>query len=138
MVWMAFIFVGSTHILSGARTSRFVVPLLRWLMPGLSPIALDRAHLVVRKCGHVTEYAVLGVLLWRACHYFRPGDRTPWSWSHAATAVFLAALYAVGDELHQSFYASRFGSPWDVAIDAMGATVGMILLWLLGRWRKFW
>ncbi|MHB8523972.1 MAG: VanZ family protein [Limisphaerales bacterium] len=63
---MALIFVGSTDLLSSRHTSRFIEPFLRWLIPGISPAALERVHLAVRKSGHLTEYGVLAALLWRA------------------------------------------------------------------------
>jgi VanZ family protein len=68
---------------------------------------------VLRKCAHVTEYAILGALLLRAL-----GREVP---------AFLAALaYAASDELHQHFVAGRHASPVDVAIDAIGITFGLL------------
>jgi VanZ family protein len=69
---------------------------------------------VLRKCAHVTEYAILGALLLRAL-----GREVP---------AFLAALaYAASDELHQHFVAGRHASPVDVAIDAIGVTFGLLV-----------
>jgi VanZ family protein len=68
---------------------------------------------VLRKCAHMTEYAILGALLLRAL-----GREVP---------AFLAALaFAASDELHQHFVAGRHGSPVDVAIDAIGITFGLL------------
>src|SRR5437763_8492663 len=68
---------------------------------------------VLRKCAHVTEYAILGALLLRAI-----GRETP---------AFLAALlYAASDELHQHFVRGRHSSPVDVAIDAVGVAIGLL------------
>jgi VanZ family protein len=50
-------------------------------------------------------------------------------------AFALGALYAVSDELHQSFVPGRLGSPLDVAIDAAGVAVG-IVLWQSIRARR--
>jgi len=74
--------------------------------------------LVLRKLAHLAEYAILGVLLVRA-------TRRP------AAAVFLAGLYAVSDEVHQTFVDGRAGAPLDVAIDTAGALAGVLL------WRRF-
>ena len=41
-----------------------------------------------------------------------------------------AVAYAVTDELHQHFISGRVGAPVDVAIDALGVVVGV----LVGRW----
>jgi VanZ family protein len=71
---------------------------------------------ILRKGAHLTEYAVLGGLLYRAL------GREP-----LALAVGIA--YAATDELHQYFVRGRHASPVDVAIDAVGVAAGM-LIWL--------
>jgi VanZ family protein len=76
---------------------------------------------ILRKGAHLTEYAVLGGLLYRAL------GREP-----LALAVGLA--YAATDELHQHFVAGRHASPVDVSIDAVGIAFGM-LVWLRLRTR---
>ena len=43
-----------------------------------------------------------------------------------ALAVALAALYAVSDEIHQTFVEGRVGAPLDVGIDTLGALVGVL------------
>lgn len=75
--------------------------------------------LVLRKLAHAAEYAVLGALLVRALG-------RPW------VAVAIGAAYAVSDELHQATVPGRTGSPRDVAIDAVGLAVG-VLLWKRSR-----
>jgi len=79
-------------------------------------------HAVIRKLAHVTEYAILAVLVARALD--EPGrapDRV------AAGTLAICAAYAALDELHQSFVPSRTGSPLDVALDASGAALGIAL-----------
>jgi VanZ family protein len=135
---MLLIFAGSTDLLSSHHTSRFIEPFLRWLIPGISPAALERAHLAVRKSGHLTEYGVLAVLLWRARRNTSAHAPRAWLWSEAAFALCIASLYAASDEYHQLFYPSRYASVEDVLIDTVGAGIGLALLWVLGRWRKHW
>jgi len=77
--------------------------------------------LLLRKLAHAGEYAILGALLVRALR--RPG-----------AAVALGVLYAVSDEVHQSFVAGRMGSALDVGIDAVGVVCG-VLLWERARTR---
>jgi VanZ family protein len=84
-------------------------------IPSLST-GLGTWDTILRKGAHLTEYAVLGGLLYRAL------GREP-----LALAVGIA--YAATDELHQYFVRGRHASPVDVAIDAVGIAVGM-LLWL--------
>jgi VanZ family protein len=122
VAWMIFIFIGSTDPLSAEHTSRYIGPFLHWFAPNLSDATIGTVQLVVRKCAHLTEYAVLGVLLVRALRRFAP-------------AVIVAVIYAAFDEFHQSFVASRTASPWDVAIDCLGAFLGLCL-WRLFRNRR--
>jgi VanZ family protein len=68
---------------------------------------------ILRKCAHVTEYAILGLLLARAL-----GRETP---------AFLAGVaYAITDEIHQRFVSGRHASPVDVAIDSVGILIGVL------------
>ena len=78
--------------------------------------------LVLRKIAHAAEYALLGALLVRAT-------------GRAGLAFTLGVLYAVSDEVHQAFVPGRLGSPLDVAIDAAGVAVG-IVLWQTVRARR--
>ena len=70
---------------------------------------------VLRKGAHMTEYAILAVLLVRAT-------------GSLALAFAFTVLYAASDEVHQLFVRGRHGSPVDVAIDAVGALIGLTLL----------
>jgi VanZ family protein len=46
------------------------------------------------------------------------------------------AIFAVSDEFHQSFVASRSMSPLDVMIDISGAAVGLAMCVLCALWTK--
>jgi VanZ family protein len=132
---MAFIFAASTETFSSGHTSRLIGPLLRWLAPGLTEAAVESAVFWIRKAAHVTEYAVLAALLWRAL--WRPvrGDRRPWSWRVARRALLGSALWAASDEIHQAFTATRGASVRDVVLDTTGAALGLLLLWRAWSWR---
>ena len=87
-------------------------------IPSLSS-GLGTWDTVLRKGAHVTEYAILGALLVRALERILP--------------AFLAAVaYAATDELHQHFVRGRHASPIDVAIDAAGVALG-IVVWSRAR-----
>lgn len=135
---MILVFSASTDLFSSQRTSRFIGPILRWLVPDLSDVAVYRVQYAVRKTGHVTEYAVLAVLLWRALRQPRRDDDRPWTGCDARRALALAAAYALTDEAHQALTASRMGSGWDVLLDITGAGLGLMLVWGWGRWRGRW
>lgn len=133
---MAAIFAGSTDLLAGHRTSRWLGPLLRWLMPGLPEDRLGEVLLGLRKCAHAGEYAVLAALILMALgRGFQLLPRV-WCWRRAGSAFLAAAAYAVTDEWHQSLVPTRQGSPVDVLIDATGAALGLLLLWAWGKRRR--
>ena len=128
---MIFIFIGSTDLLSAEHTSRFIGPFLRWFAPDISDVTVASIQLVVRKCAHLTEYAILAALLYRALHLIQQRvGRT------FLVSFFIAAVYAALDEFHQSFVASRTGSPMDVLIDCAGALAGVLIYWRAIRNRK--
>jgi hypothetical protein len=75
-----------------------------------------RFGLLLVKGWHVTEFAVLFLLLWwTACSGLRLAVPRA-----SAIAAVAAALYAVSDEWHQTFVPGRGGTATDVAIDCCG------------------
>ena len=132
LAWMCLIFAGSTDLLSAEHTSRFLVPFLLWLHPQISFKTIMLIQLIVRKCGHVTEYAILASLLWRVLRHHWPLVRRSF-WRPATVALVTAVTFAATDEFHQSFYPSRTATVHDVLIDTMGATVGLLICWMLVR-----
>ena len=118
------------------------LPVVAWaaVIFGLSSIPSLNSGLggwdyVLRKGAHMTEYAVLGALLLRAL-----GRPFP--------ALLLGIAYAGTDEVHQRFVSGRHSSPFDVAFDACGVALGLLIVlsvetatpakpaWPLGRRRK--
>jgi VanZ family protein len=78
---------------------------------------------VLRKGAHVTEYAILGLLLLRAI-----GRELP--------ALLVGVAYAITDEVHQHFVSGRHSSPIDVAIDATGVLIGVLVFVRARRWAR--
>ncbi|MFN8386230.1 MAG: VanZ family protein [Anaerolineales bacterium] len=74
---------------------------------------------IIKKSGHVFEYAVLAFWIWYALEFRFNRRWLVW---------LIAILYAATDEYHQSFVRGRFPSVWDVMIfDNAGA---LISLWI--------
>jgi VanZ family protein len=143
---MGVIFSASCDAASFQHTSRLLVPLLHWLFPHLSAEATHEALVLIRKGGHVTEFALLAVVVYRAFRLTASGEVQPqpggswlfsgssWFW-HPATALRSLAfvfLYACSDEFHQAFVPSREASFGDVLIDTSGA----LLFFLAIYWRS--
>jgi len=111
-----------------ARGFRAWAPIVLWAavifafssVPSLSS-GLGTWDLVLRKIAHLSEYAILGALLVRAIQ--RP-----------AVAILAGGLYAASDEFHQHFVRGRHAAWYDVLIDTVGVTIG-VLAWsrLFGR-----
>jgi len=135
MIWMVIIFSASGDKDSFGRSSRIIGPLVHWLFPQMPEDAVNTIVTAVRKAAHLAEYAILGLLLWRAMRKPVKRDPRPWSRGVAMRAVALVALYAATDELHQHFVPSRYGSFLDVLLDTTGAILGLLLLWMLLKWR---
>ena len=135
LIWMAVIFSASADTQSTERTSRFLEPFLRWIWPEISPEKIDQVRWVIRKMAHLTEFAILAWLWWRALR--KPTRHNPrtWSWRIAGCALGAVILYAISDEAHQHFVANRTASIRDVGIDTLGGMLGLGMLWLLHRKR---
>ena len=69
---------------------------------------------VLRKAGHMTEFAILGALLFRAL-----GRELP--------AFAAGVAYAVTDEVHQHFIEGRHAAGLDVALDSVGVAIGILI-----------
>jgi len=138
LAWMAVIFMASTDAFSTTHTSRFLGPLVRWLLPGAPEDRIGDILFFIRKCAHGSEYAVLTFLVWRALRRPVKADPRGWSWNHAGGAWLVATAYAASDEWHQSFVPSRGAAVGDVLIDSAGALIGLALVWVVGRWFRRW
>ena len=84
---------------------------------------------VIKKSGHALSY---GVLTWLYRRALRPHFRD--SRMLRAVCVGLSVVYALSDEVHQSFVPGRNGTLLDVAVDGIGASGAMLLdRWLADR-----
>jgi len=89
-----------------------------WKVPDFGSLDLS-----VKKIGHIMAYAALALAFLRGLRNPNPSGR--------AIALALCAIFAVTDEIHQSFVPGRNAAWYDVVIDSGGAWAGL-LLW--SRW----
>jgi VanZ family protein len=116
VLWAGVILGASSDLFSGAHSAG-------WLSKFIPPSVVPLVNFLLRKAAHLTEYFILGALLFRAAR----GEAGGWRGRWAATALLLALAVAVTDEWHQTFVPSRTASPWDVLLDMAGATLALLV-----------
>jgi VanZ family protein len=131
ILWAAFIFIGSTDLLSGANTGGVLVRPVLWLFPHASERTIAIYQFVTRKAGHLSEYFIFALLCARV---FRTSShevlRQRWFWA----SLLFVVVYSLSDEFHQSFYPSRTASIYDCMIDSLGGLLALtILSWRRGK-----
>jgi VanZ family protein len=127
VAWAILIFIGSGNVLSAEHTS-VLLSIVKWFFPAASREFLSTVHFLIRKTGHLTEYAILASLGARALrHSWHQSLRQNWFW----LSLLLAMMYSLSDELHQSFIPSRTASIYDCMIDSAGALIGLAIV----QWR---
>lgn len=125
----ALISIFSTHYFSSAETSRIIVPFLHWIFPAASPHTLSRMHTLIRKLAHITEFGVLSTAVFHGVR----GERYGWRFEWALVTLIIAVGYAGLDEWHQSFVPMREARFRDVLIDATGALLAQVLVWIYAK-----
>lgn len=138
LTWMAVIFLYSARPADvSTQDSHFIGSLIAEAAQRISQeewseqdhmVFVESIDFYVRKAAHMTEYAVLGVLLMGCLKSF--GVSVPLLWRYALAA---GILYAASDEFHQYFVPGRACQLRDVVIDGIG--VGLGVLGFLG-WGK--
>ncbi len=138
----------STDTMSGAHTADQLRQLLHLIGVHLSARRLELLNLVVRKCGHMLGYGMLGfcwLLLLRGTYWLQHDysrslnggvqvRRIWWRPEWAVLAVLFTFLVAASDELHQMSIPSRSGSWRDVALDTTAALLVVMLVRVKAVW----
>lgn len=130
LLWMVLISFASTREFSALNTSKILRPLILWILPNLSEARVATIHFIIRKIGHFSEYAVLGLLAARA---FSVSAKTFLRQHWFQLSLVLLIVYALLDEFHQSFVPGRTASIYDSAIDVIG---GLTALLVFRLWRR--
>lgn len=82
------------------------------------------AQMIVAKLGHVTEYAILGGLLWMGVRGEGPTNLAL-RWA-MLSVLLIGAAFASCDELRQSFVPGREPRVSDVLLDTLSVVTGAL------------
>ena len=91
---------------------------------------MEGLHTIFRKCGHFSEYTVLGMLLTATARQRQnciSDSRQAITKEVIILPALCALLYACSDEFHQRFVPGRSCELRDVCIDFCGGCLGILL-----------
>lgn len=124
IIWMGLIFFMSSQIATtSSGMSRIFVEPIQPYAPGF---AEDILTTLVRKSAHIFLYFVLGMLIFNVLKEYKLGTKKLVGFS-----ILFAGLYAITDEIHQTFVSGRSAEVRDVLIDTIGASIGVALYWAI-------
>jgi len=123
-IWMTLIYTFSTSTFSEENTASLIIPILKALFPQAPPKTLSEIHFFIRKMSHFIEFGVLSLLWVRTLKRTWEGRPYPF----ILIALLISIIYAILDEVHQSFVSVRSPSYLDVLIDSGGATSSLSFL----------
>lgn len=95
-------------------------------------ITFDTASFIVRKAAHMTEYLLLGFFWSQTVVNFKKLRDHIREIQTGFLRMFLSSwivpvLYAISDEIHQSYVPGRSCEIRDMCIDACGALIGVLI-----------
>lgn len=125
IIWMGIIFWFSAQPADDSTTmSNGVIAMLEEFfhidMLHEGNLIYDTVSFLVRKAAHMSEYAILGMLVYGYVREARP-KQAFW------IAFGVVCMYACSDEFHQLFVPGRTGKWMDVGIDTLGGFLGLSL-----------
>lgn len=150
VLWMAFIFLKSAE----SYQQQSLRPLLESKLAGVELMnifphweffyddqkiswqdPIGAIEFFIRKAGHVSEFAILA-LLWSLALLAKPVKVI----MALLTSSIISLVYAASDEWHQTFVKGRTGHGIDVAVDAVGILLAVLLvlvvLWIRTRIKR--
>lgn len=78
--------------------------------------------IILRKIWHVIEFGILAFLISRMLGLYKISG-----WKFWLIVLFISFVYAVYDEVHQSFIQGRYGTIRDMLVDFNGGFLGAIM-----------
>lgn len=136
-VWMLVIFNFSAQVKGDSNSvslgvTEVVVNMVEKILPNVD-IDVDNVNHIIRKMAHFSIYLVLGMLGLNAMRRSGVIDR-----KSVYISLLICVLYAMSDEIHQSFVPGRGPQVRDVGIDSMGAVTGVGVYLFVGLLVRMW
>ena len=126
VIWMTLIFIMSSfNSTESSNQSNFIINIITNLF---NINNLELLTLITRKTAHFTEYLILGMLVSNMIYYY---DKK------AYIDIIICIIYAISDEIHQLFVPGRSYQTLDIIIDSIGSLVGIYLLILIKKRKKY-
>ncbi|NFE95409.1 VanZ family protein [Clostridium botulinum] len=85
-------------------------------------------NLLIRKCAHGFEFAILSILLFMSLNFFRLSK-----YNLIIYTLFIVLFSAVMDEFFQLFVPGRNSSVKDIVIDFIGGGIGVLIITIINR-----
>lgn len=127
VIWMIFIFIMSSF--NGNISSNQSGSIADLIYNLFNISNTEKVSLIVRKCAHVSEFFILGILVINLVSKYNV--------KHIYFISFIVCvLYASSDEFHQLFVPGRSGQVTDIFIDMIGTIFSLLVMYLFNKFRK--
>lgn len=127
VIWMIFIFIMSSFNGNISSNQSGSIADLIYNLFNISDT--EKVSLIVRKCAHVSEFFILGILVINLVSKYNV--------KHIYFISFIVCvLYASSDEFHQLFVPGRSGQVTDIFIDMIGTIFSLLVMYLFNKFRK--
>ncbi len=110
------------------KVTKFIVEIFSKIKTMDSSMKLHyiaKLHPIVRKLAHFSIYTLVGFSIMGFMCTFNIKNKYK-----VLVSIVIGVIYAVTDEIHQSFTPGRLASPIDVCIDSLGVFTGIFIMML--------
>ncbi|MBW4861654.1 MAG: VanZ family protein [Paeniclostridium sp.] len=131
IIWMGLIYYMSNQpaSISSSQSGGFInmlstLPIIGNTIKELMKIGI--AEFLIRKSAHMFLYFMLSILIYMVFKNIKNKK----AYLYSLTGCF---IYACTDEIHQLFITGRSGEFKDVLVDTLGATIGLLLVFIINK-----
>ncbi|MCR1849916.1 VanZ family protein [Paeniclostridium sordellii] len=131
IIWMGLIYYMSNQpaSISSSQSGGFInmlsnLPIIGNTIKELMKIGI--AEFLIRKSAHMFLYFMLSILIYMV--FKNINNKKAYLYS-----IIGCFIYACTDEIHQLFITGRSGEFKDVLVDTLGATIGLLIVFIINR-----